>query len=170
MLRVYRSLLYLYPADYRREFGDEMECVYLQAEADISGRALLRRASFRAREVSGLLSGAAQGHLRRLFGFHDSHPLRRLNMRPQFRFPRSTVFLMCVILAGVVLAIEKAKTIQVKYGPQEVMAIWNSLPWFIFLFPIMACAVVATVWGILFALHRTGMHRLSNVATSVDQR
>src|SRR2546428_12448355 len=111
MLSVYRSLLYLYPADYRREFGDEMSCVFLQAEADVAGHALLRRASFRMREVSGLLSGAVQGHLRRLFGFHEWHPFRRLNMRPQFRFPRSTVFLMCVILAGVVLAIDKAMNI-----------------------------------------------------------
>jgi hypothetical protein len=169
MLRVYRSLLYLYPADYRHEFGDEMECVFLQAEADVAGRARLSRASFRIREVSGLLSGAVQGHLRRLFGFHESHPLRRLNMRPQFRFPRSTVFMMFVILAGVLLAIEKAKTIQLKYGPQEVMAIWNSLPWFLFLFPAMACAVVAAGWGILFALRRSGMHRLANVQTWPEQ-
>ena len=84
-------------------------------------------------------------------------------MQPQFRFPRSTVFLMWVILAGVLLAIEKAKIIQVKYGPQEVMAVWNSLPWFLFLFPALACVAVAAVWGLLFALRRTGMHRLDSV-------
>ena len=91
-------------------------------------------------------------------------------MRPQFRFPRSTVFLMLVILAGVLLAIEKAKTIQVKYGPQEVMAVWSSLPWFLFLFPAMACALVAAAWGILFAMRRSGLHRLGQVATSLDER
>lgn len=84
-------------------------------------------------------------------------------MQPQFRFPRSTVFLMWVILAGVVLAIEKAKSIQVKYGPQELMAVWNSLPWFLFLFPAVACAAVAAVWGILYSLRRSGVHRLENV-------
>ena len=91
-------------------------------------------------------------------------------MQPQFRFPRSTVFLMCVILAGVLLAIEKAKTIQVKYGPQEVMAVWNSLPWFLFIFPALACATVAAVWGLLFALRRTGMHRLDRMRTSQEQQ
>lgn len=90
-------------------------------------------------------------------------------MQPQFRFPRSTVFLMCVILAGVLLAIEKAKTIEVKHGPQEVMAVWNSLPWFLFIFPLLACGTVAAVWGLLFALRRTGMHRLDSMRTSREQ-
>jgi len=31
MLRLYRSLIYLYPAAYRHEFGPEMTSVFVQA-------------------------------------------------------------------------------------------------------------------------------------------
>jgi hypothetical protein len=147
-----------------------MEFVFLQAQAEGGLAPLLTRASFWAREVSGLLSGAAQAHLMSLFGMDGWIRCRRFNMRPQFRFPRSTVFMMFVILAGVLLTIEKAKTIQVKYEPGEVMAVWNSLPWFLFLFPALACAAVVAVWAVLFALHRTGMHRLDGVRVWPEQK
>lgn len=86
-------------------------------------------------------------------------------MRPQFRFPGSTVFLMCVILAGVVLAIDKAKTVvQMREGlPTGIALGWHSLFW---LYPFaVALAIAGAVWGILFALRRTGMHRLDSVQT-----
>jgi hypothetical protein len=169
MLRLYHGLLYFYPAAYRQEFGEEMQGVFLQAQAEGSRAPLLRRAIFSAREISGLLSGAAQAHLRSLFGIDDWFRHRRFNMRPQYRFPRSTVFLMWVILAGVVLAIGKARIVA-KSGPHEVMAAWNSLPLFLLLFPALACAVVAAVWGLLFALRRTGMHRLDGVEAGPGQK
>lgn len=77
---------------------------------------------------------------------------------------------MLIILAGVLLTIEKAKTIQVKYGPKEVMAVWNSLPWFLLLFPVLACAAVVAVWGLMYALGRTGMHRLDSMRTWPDSQ
>ena len=91
-------------------------------------------------------------------------------MRPEFRFPRSTVFLMWVILAGVVLAIQKAKAVvAMNEGLRlETVAIWHPLFW---LSPLaVVLAIVFAVWGILFALRRTGMHRLANVQTPPDQR
>ena len=93
-------------------------------------------------------------------------------MRPQFRFPRSTVFLMCVILAGVVLAIDKAKQIvQMKQGhPLGTVAAWDPMLGSLLFALALVLIAVAAAWGVLFALHRTGMHRLSNVTTSVDQR
>ena len=159
----YQGLLALYPAAFREEFGEEMQCVFLQVQAELRGAPLLKRATFSAQEVLGLVYGAVQAHLVSLFGIDEWVRLRRLNMRPQFRFPRSTMFMMWVILAGVLLAIEKAKSIQVKYGPEEVMAVWNSLPWFLLLFPALAFVAVAAVWGLLFAVRRTGMHRLDAV-------
>lgn len=163
MQKIYRALLYLYPAGYRHEFGSEMSCVFVQAQADAAQGSLLMRASFCVREASGLLSGAVQEHLRSLFGFHDWFAFRRLNMRPQFRFPRSTVFLMCVILAGVVLAIEKAQSVGLKYGPGDTTFIWSVLPWSLLFLLAAVCVVVGVGWGILFALRRTGMHRLDQV-------
>ena len=170
MLRLYRGLLYLYPAAYRKEFGDEMQCVFRQAQAARSIVPLLNRVTFCTRELVGLLSGAAQAHFLSLFGMDDWLRLRRFNMRPQYRFPRSTVFLMCVILAGVVLAIEKAKTIvQMKEGlPPETMAVWHPLFW---LYPFtLVLAVVSAIWGILFALRRSGMHRLDRAQTWPQQQ
>lgn len=166
-LTVYRWLLCLYPASCRHEFGEEMTSVFHEARNALPP-ALPAKMGFYQREFCGLLSGALRARFECLFG--PAIPFRRLDMRPQFRFPRSTVFLMCVILAGVLLAIEKAETIQVKYGPQDVMAVWNSLPWFLFAFPALACASVAAVWGLLFALRRTGMHRLDGMRTSQEHQ
>jgi hypothetical protein len=166
MLAIYRSLLRLYPAAYYREYGPEMVLVFAQAHSDTQARSLKTRASFYFREGTGLVAGALR---QRLFGPSWNLP-RRFNMRPEFRFPRSTVFLMCVILAGVVWAIEKAKVIQMKYGPAETMAVWDSLPWWLLYVFAFALVSVAVVWAILFALRRTGMHRLGNVQTWPEQQ
>jgi hypothetical protein len=77
---------------------------------------------------------------------------------------------MWVILAGVVLAIHKAKAVvAMNEGLRlETVAIWDPLFW---LYPLgVVLAIVGAVWGILFALRRTGMHRLANVQTSPEQR
>ena len=166
-LTVYRCLLCLYPERYRDEFAEEMKSVFRDAQSDVPA-APTAKISFYLREFCGLVSGALRAHFDRLFG--PAIPFRRFDMQPQFRFPRSGVILMCVILAGVLLAIEKARTIEVKYGPREVMAVWNSLPWFLFFFPALACATAAAVWGLLFALRRTGRHRLDGMRTSQDQQ
>ena len=170
MRRLYQGLLHLYPAAYRQEFGAEMQGVFLQSQAERGLQPLLKRSKFCARELSGLLSGAAQAHLVSALGMDNWLRLRRFNMRPQFRFPGSTVFLMCVILAGVVLAIEKAKTIvQMQEGlPPRTVAAWHPLFW---LYPFaLALAVAGAVWGILFALRRTGMHRLDRAQTWPGQK
>ena len=91
-------------------------------------------------------------------------------MRPEFRFPRSTVFLMCVILAAVVLAIHKAKSVVVinEGLRSETVTIWDPLFW---LCPLGAVlAVVGAVWGILFALRRTGLHHLDRAQTWPEQK
>ena len=162
MLALYCWLLCLYPASYRDEFGEEMTAVFGEARSELPPT-LAAKISFYRSEFCGLLSGALSAHFDRLFG--PSVPFPRFYMQSQFRFPRSTVFLMLVILAGVVLAIEKARTIV--SGPHQVTSAWTLPPWFIFLFPALACAAVAAVWGLLFALRRTGMHRLDGIQTSL---
>jgi hypothetical protein len=156
MLRLYRRLLCLYPAAYRNEFGPEMTSVFAQASRDMRKQSLLRRGFYYAREVGGLLSGAARSRLGYALG-NDWIPFRRFNMHRQFRFPRSTVFLMCVILAAVAFAIEKAQSIQAdRTGAQ--LRTETAAP-LILTFVIVYVAAAAG-WGILFALRRTGMHRL----------
>ena len=162
MIRLYRWLLYLYPSPYRREYADEMVSVFREAQADVDARNLAAGISFRIREGWGLLAGAAREHFRMLCGNCRLVSYTRCDMRPEFRFPRSTVFLMSIIFAGVVLAMEKADKIQVKYGAGA-GSIWPSLPWFLGLTFLLTCALVVGVWGILFALKRTGAHRLADL-------
>jgi hypothetical protein len=159
MLFLYRCLLYLYPANYRAEFGDEMNATFRAASEDAGG--LLERAMFLIRELSGLLSGALQ---ERLIGEADSQLLilsRRRGMRAGFRFPMSTAALMAVILAGVLLAIEKARSVEALMATAN-LGPGNLTPVAV-LAPVLAlsCLVAAIGWGMLFALGRSGVHRLA---------
>lgn len=162
MISFYRWLLYLYPSRYRREYADEMISVFRSAQGDVSAGSFGERISFRARETCGLLVGAVQEHIRVVSHGDKLISFTRFDMRPKFRFPRSTVFLMSIILAGVILAMEKANTIQVKYGAGS-ESLWPSLPGFLGLTLLFTCATVTLVWGILFALGRSGVHRLANI-------
>src|SRR5215475_4523597 len=115
MFSVYRSLLYLYPSAHRREYGEEMITVFLDLEADTRQRqkGILRTSGFWMREVQGLLGGALQEHVRSLLGSSYTPVIfpRRPIMRSEFRFPKATATLMTIILAAVVIAIEKATAI-----------------------------------------------------------
>src|SRR5689334_5733288 len=118
MLRAYRSLLYLYPAVCRDEFRDEMVYVFSCAQADLRSRdRMFALTSFYAPELSSLLTAAAKARFCSLFGFNYWVPFRTFDMRSGYKFPRSTVLLMFVILAGVLMAINKAKdVVQMKKG------------------------------------------------------
>jgi hypothetical protein len=85
MVRAYRSLLYLYPAACRLEFGDEMTYVFARAQTEVreNGR-FLTRAFFYAREFLGLLAGGFTAHLCNLFGLDHWLPFRRFDMRSGF--------------------------------------------------------------------------------------
>jgi len=158
----YRCLLYLYPPLYRREYAAEMISVFRDAQADVWFGSFRERLSFRTRETLGLLAGAAQEHLRILCGNSPIISFTRLDMRPEFRFPRSTVVLMSVVFAGVVFAMKEASAIQAKYGSAS-DSMWHTFPGFAGLTFGFTFATVAIVWAILFALGRTGVHRLANI-------
>ena len=163
-LRVYCWLLYLYPARYRHDFGQEMKSVYGQAISDLPPE-LIAKISFYQREFWGLGSGALRAHLDRLLG--PAMLSRRFDMQSQFRFPRSTVLLMLVIFAAVILTIAKAMSVSVAYGATP-GTVWPSL---ISVFGFMAvsmCAAAAVIWGILHSLRRSGVHRLENVQIRID--
>jgi len=162
MLIFYKCLLYLYPPLYRREFADEMISVFRDVQADVRAASFLEGVWFRARETEGLLAGAFHEHLRIVTGSEQALSFTRSDMRPEFRFPRSTVFLMALIFGGVIVAMEKANTIQVKYAA-GVGSIWPSLPWFLGFTLVFTGAAALVVLGILFALGRTGIQRLANI-------
>jgi|SRR5438067_1764855 len=166
MLTVYCWLLCLYPTSYRHEFGEEMTSVFHDARIELPP-ALVAKIGFYQREFCGLLSGALCAHLDRIFGPAISFP--RFHMQREFRFPRSTLLLMCVILAGVVLAIHKAqKLVQMKHSlPPATATAWGPMLWgLVFgLGMVLAAVAAASAWAFLFALRRTGMHRLEGVQT-----
>lgn len=170
MVNLYGCLLCLYPAGYRRQFAKEMTAVFRQSEADARSEPLSKQVAFCLRELSGLLSAAFREQFRAILGSYEYIPITRFNMRAEFRFPRTTVFLMSLILAAVVLAITKATTIEVKHGVGTLGTLWPSMLLFLAVVMGFVCSVVAIVWGILFAMRRTGMHRLSNVQTWHEQR
>ena len=97
-------------------------------------------------------------------------------MRSEFRFPKATPVLMIIILAGVILTIEKATAIEESLPhayPQQLPPIQ---PEHFTFFPAMAAiflsAYAAAVigWAVLFALHRSGVHRLSEMPTTPAQK
>ena len=95
MLAFYQNLLRLYPGQYRRQFGNEMLTVFREVWAENKGRRLIPQAVFYAREIAGLVLGAALEHLHALAGVDARLSLstRRLAMRNGFRFPKSTELL-----------------------------------------------------------------------------
>ncbi|MGA9304107.1 MAG: hypothetical protein WBW31_01760 [Candidatus Sulfotelmatobacter sp.] len=161
VITVYRWLLCLYPGSYRHEFGAEMTSVFHEARSALAP-ALALKISFYRSEFCGLLLGALRAHFDRLFG--PAIPFRRFNMQTQFRFPCSTVFLMLVIFAGVVLTIAKASTI---VGDTS-GSVWPSLISVMVLMLLSMCTAAVVVVGILHTLRRSGVHRLENVQGSVS--
>jgi hypothetical protein len=175
MLALYRGLLCLYPAAHRKEFGLEMLAVINEGHADARRTGLIATAAFCAREVGGLLSGAFAEHIRASFGFQSwPAPSRRFVMRPEFRFPKATPVLMALILGGVVLAIEKARAIVFSLPhtnppiapirPAEFTFFPTILLMFVFFY-----ALGFLGWAVMFALRRSGVHRLTNISV-VDRQ
>jgi hypothetical protein len=162
-LTAYCWLLCLYPVSYREEFGEEMKSVFRDARNEVPPT-LIAKISFYAREFSGLLSGALRAHFDRLFG--PALSFRRFYMQPQFRFPRSTVFLMLVIFAGTILTIAEAS--KIAGDTRGWSGVWPSLGSVLVFMLVTMCAAAAIVWGILHTLRRSGVHRLENVQSWID--
>ena len=118
MLTLSRYLLYLYPAAHRMEFGEEMSDVLSERQNDIGKRGALARWISNSREIGGLLRGAVREQVRAATGLYswEGFPIRRIRMRTEFRFPKATPVLMMVILVAVLMAIEKARAIQLSSG------------------------------------------------------
>lgn len=177
MLSLYRWLLHLYPPEYRSEFGEEMVAVIHEAQTETWQKSMTARIGFCAREAAGLLSGAVQEHFRIIAGGDFLHLFlsRRLTMRSEFRFPKATVPLMAVILAVIVVAIEKAKAISASVPhtnplvgpipPAQFTIVWSLL-----VAVMVAGTAGALGWAILFVLRRSGMQRFCASNPSGESR
>lgn len=168
MTCLYRLLLHLYPPSHRREYAGEMIAVFRDAQADIRSESLRERIAFRTRETLGLLAGAVLEHLRIFSGRSPMISFTRCDMRPEFRFPKSTVVLMSVIFGGVMFAMKEASAVQAKYGSAS-DSMWRTFPGFAGWTFAFALVTVGILWAILFALGRTGVHRLANIQSDLKQ-
>jgi hypothetical protein len=169
VLALYVSLLRLYPGPYRRQFAEEMIAVFRGVEADARNKGKVGTARLYFRELNGLFRGAIAEHTRCIFGRNVpcQLPQRRFTVHSGFRFPKSTAFLMAAILAGVVLAIQKADAIRasVTIRPTQL----TSLPTMALMF-LGVYVAGALGWVVLFALRRSGVHRLSDMPAAPDRK
>ena len=92
-------------------------------------------------------------------------------MKSKFRFPRTTLVFMILSLLGVVLSLEEARMIELHYGnnigvPPE----WPMLLWIFGRLLLIAMGFAAIVWGIFFALRRSGIQRLEELKPWQEHR
>jgi hypothetical protein len=176
MLSLYGSLLRLYPAAHRREFAEEMMHVLKQRQRAANLLGPLSRITCFSQETSGLLRGAFKEHARQMISPGPlSFSPRSFTMRSEFRFPKATALLMAVILLVVIMAIEKAKAISDSVRHTNT-AIGPIQPAHLTIVPTLlialagVCVIAALSWLLLFALHRSGMHRLAQLDPSAQPR
>jgi hypothetical protein len=171
MLNVYRQLLRLYPAAYQREFADEMLAVIAEARSEVIGKHVIERALFNLREVLGLVTGALTEHLRiaEWRDFKFPFPRKEFIMRNGFRFPKSTVIFMMLILGGVLVAIKKGGDIARSLpdvNPQIAPiqpSHWALVPPVVLLWMFFS-ALGLLGWVVLFGLRKSGLHRLERMS------
>ena len=170
MLSFYRLLLTFYPSSYRDEYREEMLSVLAQLNEDALQQSWRTRLALASRETTGLLRGALAEHFRALTGSYPIEllPHWRMPMRSEFRFPKTTVTLMTIILVAIIVAIEKAKAISESIPPSST-PVGPIQPEYVGVVPAFlmalggACLMGAIGWVILFALRRSGIHRFSSV-------
>jgi len=171
MLTIYQRLLWLYPETHRQQFGEEMIAVFEDVRADIRDKGIMARSVFCLREIAGLLNGAIGEHVRAFIGSDPgfSFSTRRFTMRNGFRFPKTTAVLMIIILAGVMLAIRRGEAIAYSLphvNPQipPIQPMHSVLLSGISLMFMFFYAAGLIGWAILFALRRSGVHRLAEMS------
>ena len=155
MNKLYRWLLFLYPADYRAIFAEEMTNVFDEARAAAWKRGPWQSVAFCLREFTGLVWTASYAHLR----IHSGWAYRM----KAFTRGRAAVPRLIFVFAAVVAAIEILKSFVLHRHPSQPI-LWNE-----FLVAILAGLTVASGgafgWAIAFLFGRTGMHRIANIDT-----
>ena len=92
-------------------------------------------------------------------------------MRNEFRFPKATAVLMAIILAGVMAAIKMGEAIvasvpHVSEPVGTIHPVHSVLLGGVLVMLAMFYAAGLIGWGILFAMRRSGVHRLEASAES----
>lgn len=171
MLALYRNLLRLYPAEQRELFGEEMLAVLADERNENAQRKLFARGRLVMRETAGLLMGALRERFRVVTQIEDelSFVTGRFAMRNGFRFPKTTIVFMALILGGVLTAIKRGEDIAASVPnvnpplPVHIQPVHSILLGGMPLFFGFFYAAGLIGWAIMFALKRSGVHRLADV-------
>jgi hypothetical protein len=170
-VNIYRHLLLLYPASHRQVFGEEMIAVFGEMQAETASKGVVAWSLFCVRETAGIMTGALLEHWRALEGdpVWPTFPIRRFTMHTEFRFPKATAVLMAIILAGVMVAIKKGEAIvasvpHVNQPVGTIHPVHSVLLGGIVLGLAFFYAAGMIGWGILFAMRRSGVHRLAETS------
>lgn len=176
MLSLYRTLLRLYPAAHREAFGEEMVVVFCELRDEAQSKKLAPRTAFYFREAAGAVAGALKEHWRCRVG--DQSWLlvptvsnrRRIAMSNEFRFPKATALLMAVILGGVLMTIQQGESIEASLphasppiGP--IQSVHSTLLSGVIIWWLLFVATGMVGWVIVFAMRRSGVHRLAGTST-----
>ena len=172
MLGFYRRILRLYPAEHRHLFEEEMIAVLGEEREENARAKFWARVRVTAREVLGLTTGALREHFRVLIEVEDELSLvtGRLTMRNGFRFPKTTIVFMTLILGGVLTAIKRGEDIAASVPnvnpplPLHIQSVHSILLGGLPLFFAFFYAAGLLGWAILFALRRSGVHRLADMS------
>jgi len=172
MLAVYQRLLRLYPAEHRKFFGEEMLAVLREESDENADKRLFTRSRFFVREIAGLVTGALREHFRVWLEIQEelSFVTGRVAMRNGFRFPKTTIVFMTLILACVVTAIKRGEDIAASVPnvnpplPIHIQPVHSILLGGIPLLFAFFYAAGLIGWAILFALRRSGVHRLADMS------
>jgi hypothetical protein len=122
MLRLYRVLLWLYPARFVGQFGEEMTAVLGELYRGCRAEGIAAKVRFGLREVSGLLAGA----MRERFYKRDRIPSGG-TMR-LFRFSRWIIVMMVLMFIAVNTAIEKGRLASVVLSGGQDTSRWWTIP------------------------------------------
>ena len=173
MRRLYRWLLWMYPAAFRVEFGTEMEGVFADARVAPEAAGRWPAVVFYGQEFLGLIGGAVR---ERLHGGWDEGLVRRFTMsRNRFRYSWAAIAFMTLSLATVLTAIHDARTAAQNLAGKTYLMEGHTyefyrpdhlsfLQTFGFAFGVTVVATVAVVVA-MFALRRSGVHRLEEAKT-----
>ena len=88
-----------------------------------------------------------------------------------FRFPRWTIFLMSLIFASTMFAIEEGRSISMLYsGERRFEAAWPGVYGLFVFLGVVLCSIGAIGYGILSALRQSGAQQFPNIRTWAQRR
>ena len=158
MKKLYRGLLFFYPADYRAIFGTEMAETFDEMYAAACDQGTWHRMTFCLRELTGLVRAALYAQIR----IH--HSVLQAGRVKTIANGRAVVTPLILVFIAVLAAIEILKSFAF-HRPHSRPIVSHEFPLAILEWLILAYGVGVIGWAITFLAHRTGIQRLAKMDT-----